>query len=311
MVKTVNVITSLCGAGLEREAHILRNFLATTGITTRFIHYTGGPNEIMERADLNISLEVICPQALYLSEHNWYAPNCEWYPSIYDQYLPRMEKILCKTMDCYRIWSKKVGEDKCVFTSFEARDLYDASYPRENHFLHIAGKSGFKGTEAVIAAWQKNPAALPPITIVAQNPEYGAMIAKAPEGITYHHRVSENELVRLMNTCRFHVQPSKYEGFGHILWEGMGCAANVFTADAPPMNEYKGAFPVFNPSYIRKQNLAYLADVDAQTIFDTFCIIDFESHAKFNELGEKARQSFLENNAYFRATLGRMIDGIN
>ena len=131
-VKKINIITSLCGAGLEREAILLRSLLSTHGIESNFIHYCGGPNERMERADLNICLEVICPQAFSLAPQTWLAPNCEWWPSINEQYLPRISKILSKTQDCQRIWSAKVGADKCIYTSFEARDLYRPEVPRHD-----------------------------------------------------------------------------------------------------------------------------------------------------------------------------------
>ncbi len=241
MPKTVNIISSLMGAGLHKEALLLKDLLASHGIISRLMHYTDGPNAPQEHADINIFLEVVMPSALSLSKQNWLCPNCEWWPEVNDQYLPYFTKILCKTRDCYEIWSQKVGKDKCVYTSFEARDLYNADIPRENRFLHVAGKSGNKGTAAVLSAWQMIPNNLPPLTVVASNPEFKVQWERNQSNIAFFQKVDESELARLMNSHKFHIMPSPYEGFGHAQHEGLGCGACVITMNAPPFKA-SGAF---------------------------------------------------------------------
>jgi hypothetical protein len=44
----------------------------------------------------------------------------------------------------------------------------------------------------------------------------------------------------MMNRHRFHIMPSKYEGFGHYIHEAIGCGGIVLTTDARPMNEFRG-----------------------------------------------------------------------
>lgn len=305
-VKSVNIITSLCGAGLQREAEILRDLLKTYNIESRLVHYTAGPNVELKPADLNICLEVMLHQAFALAPVTWYAPNSEWYPGMYDQYLPQISKILCKTRDCQRIWSEKVGPEKCVFTSFEARDLYDPAIPRLDKFLHVAGKSQHKGTEFVIEAWQQAPD-LPPLTVVASHPDYGAQIAKNPANITYVPRASEQDLIQLMNSHRFHIQPSKYEGFGHILWESLGCDGYLITTWAPPMNEYPmfGALPV---RASRKQQLAMLHDVDPVAIGGMIMQAMEQLRSYPDREPQTYRGLFLKNNQFFRETFLKMIE---
>jgi hypothetical protein len=152
--KDINIVSSLVGKGLEREAHLLRDLLGEHDIYTVLIHYTDYANATLVRADYNLFLEVVMPNVFNLSRNNFLFPNNEWWNPINDRFLPQFNKICCKTMDCYRTWCAKVGPDKCLYTGFEARDLYDPSIPRENRFLHVAGESEYKNTEAVITAWK-------------------------------------------------------------------------------------------------------------------------------------------------------------
>ena len=126
MKKDINIVTSLVGAGLEREYLLLREFLMSHGHYVVGMHYTN-INAPMVRADITIFLEVVMPQALNLARENWLVPNCEWWDSKNDQFLPRFSRIICKTKDCYDIWCNKVGPQKCIYTSFEARDIYHPS----------------------------------------------------------------------------------------------------------------------------------------------------------------------------------------
>src|SRR5271156_2983317 len=277
-MKSVNIISSLMGAGLHREALLLQELLAAHGHTSRLMHYTDGDNAPMERADINISLEVVMPRALSLARENWLAPNSEWWSPNYDQYLPHFSKILCKTRDCFAIWSAKVGAEKCVYTSFEARDLYRADIPRQNRFLHIAGKSGNKGTDAVIRAWQQIPNGLPPLTVVASNPEFKALWEKNHSNIEFFPKVDELHLIQLMNSHRYHIAPSPYEGFGHSIHEGLGCGALVVTTSAPPMSQIHGVAALVPVTVPVKQRLAMMYHVTPQDVNSTCRTLVAESY---------------------------------
>lgn len=316
MVKTVNVISSLMGAGLHREALLLKDLLATRGITVRLMHYTDGANAPMERADLNLFLEVVMPQAFSLAPQHWLVPNSEWWPPFNDQYLPHFSKIICKTQDCQRIWSAKVGAEKCVYTSFEARDLYKPEIPRENRFLHVAGKSGNKGTAEVIAAWQLIPNVLPPITVVASNPEFQKQFEQNRSNIDFRTKVTEDELVRLMNSHKFHIAPSPYEGFGHSIYEGAGCGASVIVMAAPPFlapaheltGTHTGLFPIISVARTSVSRLATMSHADAHRVRNACVTMMNQFHdISFNS---GARNWFLENNQKFREQFLALVESV-
>jgi glycosyltransferase involved in cell wall biosynthesis len=303
------------GAGLHREALLLKDLLATRGITSRLMHYTDGANAPMERADLNIFLEVVMPQAFSLAPQNWLAPNSEWWPPFNDPYLPQFSKIICKTEDCQKIWSAKVGADKCVYTSFEARDLYKPEIPRENRFLHVAGKSGNKGTAAVLAAWQLIPNNLPPLTVVASNIEFQKQFEQNRANIDFRTKVTEDELVRLMNSHKFHIAPSPYEGFGHSIHEGAGCGAFTIVMAAPPFRApahdltgtQTGLFPIVPVDRTTVSRLATMSHASAQGV-QWACNGMFQMFA--NSTNSGARNWFLENNQKFREQFLALVESV-
>jgi glycosyltransferase involved in cell wall biosynthesis len=300
------------GAGLHREALLLKDLLATRGITVRLMHYTDGANAPMERADLNLFLEVVMPQALSLAPQHWLVPNSEWWPPFNDQYLSHFSKIICKTQDCQRIWSVKVGAEKCVYTSFEARDLYKPEIPRENRFLHVAGKSGNKGTAEVIAAWQLIPNMLPPLTVVASNPEFQKQFELNRSNIDFRTKVTDDELVRLMNSHAFHVAPSPYEGFGHSISEGLGCGAFVVTTHASPMCDREGVMkdcliPVASTSISR---LARMSHVSPQSVRDA-CTKAMGMRPLTMQCAYKwARSCFLADRHFFRQSFLALVESV-
>ena len=308
--KTVNIVSSLMGAGLHREALLLQELLAAHGHTSRLMHYTDGDNAPMERADINVSLEVVMPRSIPLARENWLAPNSEWWSPSYDQYLSYFSKIICKTHDAFDVWSAKVGAEKCIYTSFEARDLYREDIPRQNRFLHIAGKSGNKGTDAVIRAWQHIPNGLPPLTVVASNPEFKVLWEKNHSNIEFFQKVDELHLIQLMNSHRFHIAPSPYEGFGHSIHEGLGCSALVVTTSAPPMSQIQGAaalVPVHAPV---QQRLAKMYHVTPQDVRATCQAVAAEPEVRRALRSANARQQFLSDRQFFRDEFMRLVESV-
>ena len=305
----------MVGKGLEREYDLLRELLNGHDIYTVGIHYTDLARATLVRADATIFLEVIHPLAVNLSKENWLVPNSEWWFPQNDRFLPQMTKVLCKTRDCLRIWSKKVDPHKCTYVGFESRDLYRPDIAREMKFLHVAGESEFKNTESVIGAWRRtmlqNVFKRPPLTVVTRQKKYRDL-CEGVEGIMCIERASEDEIVQLMNSHRFHLIPSAYEGFGHALNEGIGCGALVITTDGAPMNEFPGivkelAVPV---ARTEPRSLAQLCHVTEDAVLDSVrraVILDRDRPAYVEELSRIARRSFLESRESFRKKILELV----
>lgn len=318
--KDINIVSSFCGKGLELEAKLLRDFLKPHDVYCNFYHYTNVAGSQYVRADLNLFLEVMMPNVLSLSRENWYVPNCEWHNPINDRFLPQITKVLCKTRDCEKIWKERLRTDRperVIYTGFEARDLYDEAVPRELKFLHVAGESEFKGTEAVILGWRRLPQAVltvPPLTVVTRQKKFQDL-AKDTSGVTCLERVSEEELRQLMNSHRFHLLPSAYEGFGHSLHESIGCDAEVLTTNAAPMKDANGVAQdlLVAVHHTDRRSLATMSHVDEVGVVDAVRralalageagMLPHLAHdikARFEARRGRARQAFMVDRQAFR-----------
>ena len=301
-LKSAIIVTSLVGAGLEQEAHILQDLLASHGVQSTLVHYTD-QNKALFPADITISLEVVMPRVFGLARRHYLLPNSEWWVPQNERYLPQFTKILCKTEHCYDVWSRKVGPERCVYTSFEARDLYDPRIERQSAFLHVAGHSSAKNTVAVVKAWHEH-ANLPSLTVVCDNAEMIPLLRQPSSGSPVYHvrRAQELELKHFMNSHCYHIMPSAYEGFGHALHEGIGCDAQVFTTDAPPMNQYKGVVPYFIPVSERSPRcLVQTSKITPAGVYDT--VMKWLNLP----LPLAPRFHFLENRDFFRQAFWQAI----
>lgn len=321
MKKDFNIVTSLVGAGLEREYLLLRELLMAAGHYVVGIHYTNLANATMVRADINIFFEVVAPPVLSLSRENWFVPNSEWYDSKIDRYLPQFTKILCKTRHCYDIWCSKVGADRCVYTSFEARDIYRPEIPRELKFLHLAGKSEHKNTEAVIRAYRMShmphELPLPPMTIVARAPAFEEMCKEEfyDKNVTWIQKATDDQVIELMNSHQFHLIPSMYEGFGHAIHEALGCGGVVITTDAPPMKDYEGVWKegLVRVAYQTPRSLTSLNVVDCsqvEPVIRKATNFYWAQKEVITKQSEAARGAFLANRDFFRKTIMDLVNRV-
>jgi hypothetical protein len=219
-------------------------------IDVRVLNIFAPVDENARGADLNIYLETL-HEGQYLdgfAARNWAAFNPEWFfLNLWGKFLPKISLILAKTPDAFHLWHTLVPEDRVLYTGFESRDLHNPSILKlPNHFLHVVGKSTAKGTQQVLEAWRGITHPLT-ITTCSSNPSEEQLIrqmtSKWPRDIpqlTYHHNLTDAEMAVVMNRSAFVIQPSLYEGYGHVIHEALGCRAVVLTTDAPPMNEFGG-----------------------------------------------------------------------
>lgn len=225
-----NVITNLSnGVGLQRDYQIIRELLTGAGHVVRGVQFDN-PGEV-QPTDRNLFLETFVADLMPYGREQWVMPNPEWWFAPWSNYLKQVDRVLCKTNHALVLFSGLTDPHKCVFTGFKSRDFYDAEIKRERNFLHVAGKSQTKNTLAVLAAWKREriPAKL---TVVSEH-----YFAHCPS-VAILDRVTDERLAELLNSHLFHVMPSGYEGFGHVIHEGLGVGAVMILTDAPPMVDW-------------------------------------------------------------------------
>lgn len=300
-----NISTNLYnGAGLQRDFELLRRILVAAGHTVHGIMFNDY-QPVVPPADVTIFIEIVNPVHIFKGSQVWFIPNSEWFLPGFNGTLKHVHKVLCKTHDCYNIWSKKVGAEKCLYIGWEALDLYQPDATRFSTFLHVAGKSATKNTKAILDAWRQYN--LPyGLTVVACHPWITPLCKDIPN-VEWYERLTDDQLARAMNSNRFHIMPSAYEGYGHALHEAIGCGAVVITVDAPPMNESTGILSelLIKPDKINKFHEAPSYSVSPADVANTV-------HRAWNLMFRlsvqlAARQSFLIDRAAFQNCFAELI----
>jgi hypothetical protein len=223
---TVHLISNDNGVGLSTDMQLLEDMLTAAGYTVQRFHWK---QTVMPRCDIAIFLELYNHALARYADKKIGIFNLEWFPVVWRPYLKTFDQLWAKSTEAHEVY-RRFGLESHM-TGFMTRDLYDPEVRKTNSCLHLRGKSSLKGTEAVLSAWQSNPD-LPPLTIISADP------LKVPAGVRVLSRMPQDELVREMNTHRIHVCPSKSEGWGHYITEGMSTGALVVTTDASPMSDH-------------------------------------------------------------------------
>lgn len=291
------IITNLDnGAGLQRDYLMLKERLEALGHEVRGEQFNS-INPTHRHCDINVFLEVVTPSHVQYARENWLVPNCEWYFPCWDGLLPRFNKVLCKTKDAQRIWERKTP-GKAVFTGWEANDFYKPEIERKREFLHLARNSENKGSEHIIETWKRHPMPYP-LTIVARKPDV-VRIARGVPGINLIEELSEDALITKMNECRFHLAPTRYEGFGMWIHEAIGVGATVITTDAPPMNEFAGIAITVPVQRSEPRLLARFNHVDHLGLAGAIHKAARLDNQELAEIHSNARAAFLTDRKFFR-----------
>ena len=281
----IHLIARDNGAGLSRDLQIVGDILANEGFdVTASAIGAGGVRRQMRRWRLRVSLgwraltqrdrntqfdaalsfERILPDFLGLARRNALIPNPEWFRPEYEAALGRIDRVFAKTHHAVPLFASLGCDTR--FVGFTSVDRLRADVAREPHFLHLAGRSGNKGTQALATLWQKKPS-WPLLTIVQRRKQTEPV--PAASNIRFETRyLDEPDVVAIANRHLFHLCPSETEGFGHNLCEGMSVGPVLLTTDAPPMNELVTADRGILVRYARvgTQRLATTYFVDDSTL---------------------------------------------
>lgn len=307
--KTVNIITNINnGAGLQKDAELFSALLEHMGHKWRLIAYDRPHEGLSYPADINIFMEVMVPQLLNNAPVNWFMPNSEWYDAHTTECaLPRISLVLCKTHDCEEIWGRKTG--RTYYTGFEAADFSNNTpvLNKELAFLHLAGNSGTKNTEAVIDCWRQYRPPYP-VMIVSRDPAIRVKCHGVPN-VKYEQRLADSHVSHFVNSYRFHLMPSEYEGYGQGLHEALGCGGIVLTTKAPPMTEFPGVpHELMIPSTgIFTRRIATCHSVSADGVRDAVERAATLSPDQLIRMSAEARKGFENERIEFRQRILRLL----
>lgn len=223
---SVHLISNDNGVGLTSDMDLLEGVLVEAGYQVHRLHWR---QNSMTRCDIAIFLEMYNPSLARYARKRVGIFNLEWFPASWRPHLRSFDQLWSKSREAETMFAKYGFRSH--YTGFMTKDLYDPAVAKTETCLHLRGKSSLKGTEYLLEAWQAFDD-LPHLTIIANDPLF------VPDNVTVLPRIPQPELVRQMNTHRIHLCPSKSEGWGHYITEGMSTGAIVITTDASPMNEH-------------------------------------------------------------------------
>ena len=238
MKKTFLLIAKSNSYGLVRDAALIVEQLKENGHSVT--QATPKDRSLISRltrkkhADAIIFFERCFPAWFSAADELYLIPNQERYPKRQVNRLKKLNAVLTKTKHATDIFSS-LG-CKTVEIGFSSEDRQAPQFAKDkSKFFHLAGGSTLKGTEDILALWEKHPE-WPILTLVqkAKNaPD------KVPENVDLHSGyLSDEELLKLQNECGFHLCPSRSEGWGHHILEALSTGAVVLTTNAAPMNEH-------------------------------------------------------------------------
>jgi hypothetical protein len=298
---TVNLISRDNGIGLSTDMDLLETMLTGAGYD---VHRVPWQSTQMRRCDVGIFLELFNPRLVRYARHTVGVFNLEWFDARWRSHLPGLTQLWAKSSDAQATY-ERLGL-RSHQTGFLSRDLYSPDVERTPTCLHLKGHSGLKNTQAVLDAWAANPD-LPPLTIIAQQP-----IPHPPPGVTVLGHLPFADVVTHLNRHQIHLCPSRAEGWGHYITEGLSTGAAVITTNAAPMNEHVHSdWGWLLPSTgQRKRSLAIEHDVDPDHIATAVREAAEMTPDERRLVAKHARESVATRNEQFRQTaldlLGKM-----
>ena len=237
--EAINIVARSNGVGLDRDVSLVKKILQNAGFDVVVSDHKGvpgwkaifGTRKKIFRA--NIFMERVFPRWLGFAELNILIPNQERFPRRHLRFLEKVDAVFAKSEHARAAFS--IYHDRVIFTGFTSENIFEESVVRiPGSFLHLAGKSSLKGTEAVLELWERHPE-WPPLTLV-QSKKKAAK--HTPENVhRLSHYLSNEDIRRVMNEHEVHLCPSLSEGWGHYIAEALSCGNCVVTTDAAPMNE--------------------------------------------------------------------------
>jgi mannosyltransferase OCH1-like enzyme len=207
-----------------------------------------------------------------------------------------------------------------IYTGFTSLDKFNPGVIKKyNSFLHVAGKSPFKGTENLLKIWLKHPE-WPELLIIAR--DYIGNICKdilslekVVKNITLiNDMISNEKLSFISNSCGVHICCSRHEGFGHYLHEAKSVGSVILYTDGGSMKEdfipYENGIPIeCEQKGFRNNEVCPVYDITEYGLIKAVEFVINSDKVKLEEIGKKARETYLKNQEIFKNNLRKNIKG--
>lgn len=233
-----------------------------------------------------------------LAKINIIIPNQEWLTITDLELLKQCELVVCKTRYCHKLL-ENYNKNR-IFTGFISEDLFFPS-PKSNKILHFKGKSRQKNTRCLINNDK----------VVIYDPTREFVGSNT---INYH--LIEPEKGHVLNWYGYHACPSLNEGWGHYVYEGLGCGATPILTNAPFFDEIPRDLAIFIPASKRIDDSCWFSSTKQKLKFplrESYfvkndhieIIIGLLSSPKFNK---ESRNFFLESSGSAKILISKLFN---
>jgi len=229
----VNLVSKDNDSGLSVDLKVMTDALKRLGHDVVWADYRDAG---MRECDVAVFLETTSEALMSFARRTVFVPNPDCLDDDKAKLVDRFDHVWAKSETMRQI-AGELPVRRLVVTGFATPDRAQPKKRRKHAVLHMAGRSTAKGTAAVVEAWRRHGAELPPLAITSDW-DLSFLGLSLPPGATYLGHVGRSEAANLLNTYTIHLLPSRAEGWGHAIVEGLLCGAQVITTDADPMNAH-------------------------------------------------------------------------
>ncbi|AEM88993.1 glycosyltransferase [Streptomyces violaceusniger] len=229
----VNLVSKDNDSGLSVDLKVMTEALKRLGHDVVWADFRDAG---MRECDAAIFLETPSEALLSFARRTVFVPNPDCLDDDEIKLIDRFDHVWAKSQTMHRI-AAELPVRHLVLTGFATPDRSRPKKRRKHTVLHMAGRSTAKNTAAVVEAWHRHGAELPPLAITADW-DLSFLGLTLPQNAEHLGHVDRGEVANLLNTYAIHLLPSRAEGWGHGIVEGLLCGAQVVTTDADPMNAH-------------------------------------------------------------------------
>ncbi|HSW37924.1 MAG TPA: glycosyltransferase [Acidobacteriota bacterium] len=295
--------------GLSKDSELLAGAIRREGFAGNIREASprdrGVPDRLMRRrcADIAIHLERFFPAWRSAALKHILVPNQERFPRRHLGRLKKVDLVLAKS-NCAAGLFRQHGV-ATEYLGFTSDDRFNPSCDKNwMEVLHLAGANTLKGTEDLLTLWRRHPE-WPRLNIVQKK----SLASKsAPSNVNMITEfVPDAGLRKLQNQSGIHLCPSRSEGWGHHIVEGMSTGALIVTVDAPPMNEHLDASTGLLVPYARSEprhlGRCYFADLKKlESMIESALAMPVADKVRY---GRAARRAYEQIDREFRRRIRR------